>query len=398
MMQKLNYNINSPFIKLLVTIPFLILFFPYIVTSLFTLSIFFFVFMVVITRLHRVVYTNRFLATFFIMLCILLMMLWTYGDPPIVHIELSEINYIFSHNIVLNFTVFFFVYILGYMYMQVVRAPLFIAANTYLVAFPVISLYFIIAYGFFLGNSLFQGVIAVALLPYFVLVINRKSGYLLLFFILFGYLFVLLNRTAFFGVIVFIITYGIYPFLIKNKGLYRIYIILFFVTIFLLIFSYVTGSFEFLNEFSEEYFSKRIDSGRSEIWMALFDYISLKPWYGYGINQYSTLLEHSSVSNRTISSHNMYIEILLRGGFLFLGIFLLLLYSIWMSFYSPIVNKVKRVMASGFVSMLFVAAGLEVVLTSNIILNSLIWFSWGSGGHPPFVNSNLNIIDTREKK
>ena len=239
MMHKLNYNINSPFIKLLVTIPFLILFFPYIVTSLFTLSIFFFVLMVVITRLHRVVYTKRFLATFFIMLCILLMMLWTYGDPPIVHIELSEINYIFSHNIVLNFTVFFFVYILGYMYMQVVREPLFIAANTYLVAFPVISLYFIIAYGFFLGNSLFQGVIAVALLPYFVLVINRKSGYLLLFFILFGYLFALLNRTAFVGVIVFIITYGIYPFLIKNKGLYRIYIILFFVTIFLLIFSYV---------------------------------------------------------------------------------------------------------------------------------------------------------------
>ncbi len=91
-----------------------------------------------------------------------------------------------------------------------------------------------------------------------------------------------------------------------------------------------------------------------------------------------------------MSAHNIYLEILLRGGLLLLSFFLILFYRIWSTFYSINNNKMSRIAASGFLAFLFVGAGIPIGLTGNIVLNSLLWFYWGvASGNTWIINHQI---------
>ena len=71
-----------------------------------------------------------------------------------------------------------------------------------------------------------------------------------------------------------------------------------------------------LNILSMTYTGKNFFSGRQMLWGNLIEAISLRPFFGYGLNALPNL-----VVDTNLSSHNLYLQTLLQGGFV--GMFLL---------------------------------------------------------------------------
>ena len=181
------------------------------------------------------------------------------------------------------------------------------------------------------------------------------------------------------GASVFFLTYFLYPYLIVNKKIYKLFFLVYIVLIFLLIGLYLSDVFIFLDELSRTYFGKPLHSGRELLWPELFTYIIDKPLLGYGINQDSGYFQSTSaiLKFRGLDSHNIYLELLVRGGILLLSFFIILFYRIWGFFYSINNNAMSRMAASGFLAFLFVGVGLPIGLMGSIVLNTLLWFYWG---------------------
>jgi O-antigen ligase len=280
----------------------------------------------------------------------------------------------------------FVVFIHGYFYSFTVKNPLSFLGYVFLFQWALLGIYFRVAHGdFFLGNSLFLGNITIILLPYMYLVFGGKPKLrFILSSIVLLYLMLILCRTAFVAALIFFLTYYFYPYLIVNKIRYKLFFSSFMILLFFSIAIYMlSGSgFDFLDDFSVKYFGgKTIRSGRELLWPELLLYIIDKPLFGHGINQASEYIQSIGIGtisvDRDLSSHNIYLEILLRGGILLLSFFLILFYRIWGSFYSIRNNKMSRIAASGFLAFIFLGAGIPLGLIDNIVLNTLLWFYWG---------------------
>ena len=58
----------------------------------------------------------------------------------------------------------------------------------------------------------------------------------------------------------------------------------------------------------------------------------------------------------------------------------LIFYLLWKTLYSFNNFIYPRIAAAGFISFIFLAGGVEIGLTQNIIVNSLLWGFWGMAG------------------
>ena len=235
---------------------------------------------------------------------------------------------------------------------------------------------------FKIGNTKFDlvhGITVVLFLPYVVLAFSySKVRINYVFILLLLYLYLMESRAAFLSAVLFLITYRIYPKIIKTPVLYRFFMIIMQSSLLLLIVLYLSGAFYFLEEISLSVFDKSIRSGRDYIWAELFAvHIKDNLFFGMGINQSSQYLASNFISWRNLSSHNMYLEIMLRGGIVLLFLVVIVFNLIWIGFYSNINNNYGRIGASSIVSFLFLAASSEIGFSQNIVLNSLIWLFWG---------------------
>jgi O-antigen ligase len=259
-----------------------------------------------------------------------------------------------------------------------------------------VGIYFIVAHGFFIGNSLMMGNLTIIILPYMYLVFDGKPKLRLIFSsVVLLYLMLILCRTAFVAAAIFFLTYYLYPHLIVNKKRYKLFFLSFIILIFLFISIYLVSGFDFLEAFSKEYFGgKGLGRGREILWSELLHYIIDKPLFGYGINQASDYLQSTAaiLGFRNLSSHNIYLETLLRGGILLLSFFIILFYRIWESFYSISNDKMSRIAASGFLAFLFVGAGLPIGVVDNIVLNALLWFYWGIASGNTWIKNHQHVV------
>lgn len=73
------------------------------------------------------------------------------------------------------------------------------------------------------------------------------------------------------------------------------------------------------------FLGKGLDSGRSTMWAVIIDAISARPVFGYGIG-----LVWDQLYDTRHSPHNLYLALLLQGGFVHLFIFLTVFYSIFL--------------------------------------------------------------------
>lgn len=374
----------------------LVVLFSVLVTNFLTIALYLFLTIFLFFASTKIIVTRDLFKTAMIMLLGVLLMAYSYGKEPVISylmwsppVESSTLVSMFLTSVIC-----FVVFILGYFYSFTVKSPLSLLGYVFLYQWALVSLYFIIVHGFFfLDNSLLLGRITVILLPYMYLVFDRKPKLKLLFpLIVLVYLVSILNRTSLIAAAIFFLTYYLYPYLIVNKIRYKLFFSCSIILIFSFMFIYLLSGFVFLEDFSTAYFGgKSLGRGRDMLWPELLLYIIDKPLFGHGINQASDYLQSSVaiLGYRGLDSHNIYLEMLLRGGIVLLSFFIILFYRIWGSFYSTN-NRMSRMAASGFLAFLFVGAGLPVGLIDNIVLNTLLWFYWGvASGNAWIVNHQL---------
>jgi len=361
----------------------IVVLFPILVAKSITLALYFFIIIFIFAGSTTVTVTRELLITAMIMFIGIFIMAYSYDKEPIITVPsflLPPPDSALFNSIFLTSVICFVVFIQGYFYSFAVKRPLSLLGYVFLYEWALVGIYFIVAYGFSTDNALMLGQMTVILIPYMYLVFKEKPKLRFIFsFIVLLYLILISCRTAFLGASVFFSTYFLYPYLIVNKKIYKLFFLVFLVLIFLLIGLYLSDVFIFLDELSRTYFGKPLHSGRELLWPELFTYIIDKPLLGYGINQDSGYFQSTSavLKFRGLDSHNIYLELLVRGGILLLSFFIILFYRIWGFFYSINNNAMSRMAASGFLAFLFVGVGLPIGLMGSIVLNTLLWFYWG---------------------
>jgi len=377
------FMVNKETVNAIPVAALIVVFFPVLITNFLTISLYALIIFPFFYCSTKITVTRELIITTMIMSLGMFIMVYSYNKEPVITALVSPFTHHDSaqlRSMLLTSFIGFAVFIQGYFYSFTVKRPLSLLGYVFLYQWLLVGLYFIVTYGFITGTNLELGNLTIVLLPYMYLVFEGKSK-LRLFFssIVLLYLMLISCRTAFVAATVFFVTYYLYPYLVVNKRRYKLFFLFFIAMIFFSMAMYLLSGFDFIDDLSKMYFGgKSIKSGRELLWPELLTYIADRPLLGYGIHQASDYFRSTSeiLKFRSLSSHNIYLEVLLRGGILLLLFFIILFYRIWGFFYS-INNKISRIAASGFLAFLFVGAGLPIGLIGNIILNTLLWFYWG---------------------
>tara|TARA_R110002073_G_scaffold94388_8_gene219556 strand:+ start:3143 stop:4366 length:1224 start_codon:yes stop_codon:yes gene_type:complete len=140
-----------------------------------------------------------------------------------------------------------------------------------------------------------------------------------------------------------------------------------------------TGLDESLVEDSSfNFFRKRLGT-RTDIWLQLLYLISQNPWFGYGLEASTHAASpvqslDFSYHRDNLASHSTYLEIVYRLGIIGLGMFILILYSIWMSLWYGRTNWKVRVVGAYLLTLLFFASTGQFLFLTDMSLRS--GFAW----------------------
>jgi O-antigen ligase len=116
-----------------------------------------------------------------------------------------------------------------------------------------------------------------------------------------------------------------------------------------------------LNTLVREYTGKNLFSGRDRFWLDLITTIGEKPIFGYGAGSLP-----QDTLGITLSSHNLYLQVLLQVGFVGLFVLLLALWQVWLTFRRYPEHPWVRLSGAFFVGIL-VHQIFEVSLTQNVL-------------------------------
>ena len=306
---------------------------------------------------------------------------WKYFDKS------SNTTPAYIQNILSTTIVVFFIYVIGYVYSLQQTNPLNIFSRILFLQIFVFILN--VMWKFFyleLTNqySLEIGSLFIFSIPYLLIAINLKKIKFNQFFFRFDFLLFLL--TAFFlfqlslrgsllSFVIFVIHYYLYPFFTKRLFFYKL---IFFVNIFFIfLLKYFYLKFYdniFLAELSMKYFNKSFDTGRPSQWIQLIEIIKDKLIFGHGHLLQSNYIQSLEYSWISISSHNLYLELLLTGGLIILFLFLILLYKIWIQMRSVSENYYGRIGSSILIASFYMISTSQMLLSQNIMINFLFWF------------------------
>ena len=282
----------------------------------------------------------------------------------------------YIYNYLYGIVLIFFSFMVGRNYSYCTISPLKIFSKVMFIQI-LVFIYYILPKTFSQDQqaSLGFGLMIVATLPYLLTAFKFEKSKYDIFFILLLMLYLLLisNRGSFLSISVFLLTYILYPTIIKSPKFFKFYLIVNFLTIILLIYLYLNYS-SFGNELSLKYFNKDLDSGRPVIWLQLLEYINEELLFGYGTDQSSTYIQSFHSSKVSLSSHNSYLEILLTGGLLGLSLLLLLTYFIWLKLYSKKENYWGKIGSCLIISVIYGAATGTNFISGNMMFNFMIWF------------------------
>lgn len=164
----------------------------------------------------------------------------------------------------------------------------------------------------------------------------------------------------------------IWPFLRKNRTISIMFYGLFIVSLFIVIFIYPNlpnwKYYYIFETWMLEHTGKSIMSGRSDIWLAVNEYISINPGFGYGPNVVA-----SDLIGRDASTHNLFLNITLQIGYVGLVLILILLFIIFMNYLKPKNNIIVKVSGAFFFGILTHQL-FEITLIQNQL--SIGLFQW----------------------
>lgn len=123
-----------------------------------------------------------------------------------------------------------------------------------------------------------------------------------------------------------------------------------------------------LNEWSRSLFNKNLFSGRTEIWIGVMNEVVHKPFFGYGVG-----VKASHIADTHLTTHNMYLQILLEFGIIGVILFVFLLIAIWRVLVKRLDHFVVR-FSSCFLLGILIYLSFEVTLFQNNY--SIALFQW----------------------
>lgn len=186
------------------------------------------------------------------------------------------------------------------------------------------------------------------------------------------------SRSIILALVIVWLTYIFWGFIMKNKFRFLFYILVVIIAIMSFIFIYpkieTWKNFSKLNTIMWEYTGKNLLSGRETIWKEILDAITEKIWFGHGAGTVP-----STIQGIQLSAHNLYLQIVYQIGLVGLGLFLLIIITIWFGFWNGRYDKKVRLSAAFFVGIL-VQQSFEVTLTQNNMAMALMqWLIMGVG-------------------
>lgn len=186
------------------------------------------------------------------------------------------------------------------------------------------------------------------------------------------------TRSVLLSMFIGAIIYFIWNTIVKNKGLSIFLFILIIVSFGSIVFVYPKlpnwSQYGKLEAWMLEHTGKSIMSGRADIWGRLINLIDLRPIFGFGPNTVAT-----DVIGRDASSHNLYINMALQIGYLGLLIFILILFTIFMSYISKGSNRLVKLSVAAFIAILAHQL-FEITLVQNqLSIGLLQWLVIATG-------------------
>lgn len=181
-------------------------------------------------------------------------------------------------------------------------------------------------------------------------------------------------RSSIMALIMMVLLSLFYNYLIRFKGLiFSLSFILAFSWIFLVVYLYMTGLGDGLNNYVFENFDKRLYSGRERMWGDFVSFIKESPVFGYGLG-----MNYNIISNEDYSTHNVYLATLLQQGIVGLVILLSILWSIYLKSIVHSINENKKSLAFILVPPILLQQNFELSMTQNNMSFMIIfWFLLG---------------------
>ena len=186
------------------------------------------------------------------------------------------------------------------------------------------------------------------------------------------------TRSVLLSMFIGAIIYFIWNTIVKNKGLSIFFFFFIIVSFGSIVFVYPKlpnwSQYGKLEAWMLEHTGKSIMSGRADIWGRLNNLIDLRPIFGFGPNTVAT-----DVIGRDASSHNLYINMALQIGYLGLLIFILILFTIFMSYISKGSNRLVKLSVAAFIAILAHQL-FEITLVQNqLSIGLLQWLVIATG-------------------
>lgn len=189
------------------------------------------------------------------------------------------------------------------------------------------------------------------------------------------------GRTSLLALGALIITYLLWRLITKYRGIYYAFLILIILAIILVTVFYPLLSklpiFQELNKRMFEATGKRLFSGRQRIWLQSLDLIIKKPLLGYGMGE-----GLESLTEGTLSIHNIYLQLLLQGGMVLLSLFVTLISWIWRRLYLSANSNLVQIGVACLVGILVIGTFELTLLGQSISLGITQWFIMGIGCSP----------------
>jgi O-antigen ligase len=186
------------------------------------------------------------------------------------------------------------------------------------------------------------------------------------------------NRSVWLSLLVILATYGAWPWFSRRR--WRFYSVLVIVLLGMggLVLFYVVGRdlpiLRAAQRFVLLYTTANLYSGREVLWSDLMPLILERPWFGYGAGT-----TPGQLLNTDLSSHNLYLQVLLQVGFVGLAVLIWCFVRLWGTFYAGASDRLVRVVGCAFLGIV-VHQMFEVSLTqNNVSLGLLLWLILGLG-------------------
>lgn len=332
---------------------------------------------IAIMNLKKFFVTNLYLLTL-IILVFMFMYFFLNKDNGVIKEINPYTDSVTISNFALSTLLITYIYLIFYFYSLQLKDPIKIFSKIF--ALQILIFIFYIFWIRLNSESEFNlgiGFLVYLSAPYILLAFQiSKKKVLLLYIFLAFFLLIISARGSLLALTVFFLNYYLYPFIKKKKFLSTLVFFINLLIIFLFMHLYIKyADSHILNEISLKYFNKAFNTGRVELWNNLLEIANQKLLLGYGSDQSSSFIEYKTERGikRSMAVHNLYLELILIGGFIALILFICLFYLIWLQFFRSKENYWGRLGSSYLISILYASISGTYIFKGNIVFITFFW-------------------------